>query len=170
MNPVRRGQPSEFQRPIWPWIVGFAGPLLCFVAWEQLIITRWGGSKDLEVRFIVADAVTGKPVTAATIDVNATGGLFNEAPTKPFQIQVDADGTARRVCRQMLTYGSESRLGFYSTYHVNRPWWTLRASAPGYQTSAEINLQEPRYSQQIEQASTSLNRLSISIALRKTEM
>jgi hypothetical protein len=119
----------------WWWVVAAAAVPLAVLAWDRLQVVYWVGRADLEVEFLVTDAVNGNAVEGADISIHSEGGFYQEREEKEFVLRTERDGTARRVCHRSMSFGKRSGFGFTDTFAVHLPWWTYGASAPGYEPS-----------------------------------
>jgi len=92
------------------------------------------------VQFIVVDAVTGKPIDAAEIDVVHVDVDFCREKEKKFTLRTDKNGIASRMCHDDMICGTQSGLRFTDTYSVYEPSWVFKVAAPGYKTTELHNL------------------------------
>jgi hypothetical protein len=130
-------------------LLGVLGLLVGFVT---LIVcvqdTKWVGSTDLEVRFIVTDASSGQPVDGATISIHQEGYGFCDScqDTKDFSLTTGANGTVSHRCRGCMCWGSSSV--WRSTFRVHVPTWRFSAATRGHAESAAVWLQDSPYARQ----------------------
>src|SRR5262249_17538012 len=124
---------------------------------------HWVGATDLEIEFVVTDGASGQPVAGAQIDVDSRGGFYDKSAEEQFQLTADADGKARRVCRNAMCFGTRSGLGFTDTFVVHLPWWRFRASAPGFRTGEWQELDVPEYGRQVQRVKPGRSRLLVPV-------
>lgn len=111
-------------------VVGLIGIVLASMCLPMMQTVAWVGSTDLEVAFLVFDAVTGKAISDATIEIHSEGGLYADRDRQDFTLVTGVDGSSKRLCRNCMCFG---RRGWkIDTYIVHLPWWSYRVSAPGY--------------------------------------
>src|SRR5206468_4296086 len=124
------------------------------------------GRADLEVVFIVTDAKSARPIKDARIAVRSEGGFHRERDEKNFELTTDADGIARRICHETMSFGSQSNRKSTDTYSVHLPWWNFQVSAQGYSPGDSIYLDVPVYGRQVEHVSGGQARLVVRIFLQ----
>jgi hypothetical protein len=145
-----------------------AVPLLVAWGYDRLQTMSWVGYTDLEVEFAVTDAETGVAIEGATINqVNSEGGTYHEEGEKSFSLNTDARGFARRTCTRVMCSGGHSGLGFEETYTVDLPWWYYRISAPGYETTSVISLNEIENVRRVQRIGRGQAKLVAPTAIRK---
>src|SRR5262245_23622374 len=117
-------------------------PLVALLAlgFDRLQMIAWVGSTDLEVEFAIPETGTGQPVPSASVEVESDGGFYEEREPQQFELSADADGVARKECRDSMCFGDQSGLRFTDTFVVHLPWWRFRVSAAGYQPSEWVEL------------------------------
>jgi hypothetical protein len=99
---------------------------------------HWVGSTDLEIEYIVTDAVTGELIKGATITVHAEGGDCAEREKQRFSLVTDATGSVNRLCKGCMCFGTSG--WNIDTYVVHLPWWYYQVTAEGYSTTAWTEL------------------------------
>src|SRR5262245_46450819 len=104
--------------------------LVLLRAYDRAQMYAWVGQTDLEVEFVVTDAGSGNPIPGARVEVKSEGGLYAERDKQEFALVADADGKARKVCRDSMCFGKVSGLRFTDTYSVHLPYWRFRVVAP----------------------------------------
>ena len=102
-----------------------------FIQWPHQYIA-WVGGTDLEIEFVVTDATTNAGILGAKIAVLEGPSTFCR-PSGPFDIFTDADGKARRLCKDCMCFGTQGP--GVNTFVVHLPSWVIRFSASGYVTS-----------------------------------
>jgi hypothetical protein len=100
----------------------------------------WVGHTDLEVAFCLTALDSGQPIAGARIEVRSEGGSYEERGEQQFVLSTDANGVARKECRHNTCSGARSALGFTDSFAVHLPWWQFRVSAPGFESSAWMDL------------------------------
>lgn len=109
---------------------------------------KWVGSTDVEVLFVVTNAVSGEPVSNATVRIRAeSGGFCRDRERREFSLLTDSNGRARHTCAECMCSGSRSC--FENTFAVHLPSWWFKAQANGYSDSEEEDLNGPKYLTQV---------------------
>ncbi len=109
---------------------------------------RWSGRTDLEVKFVVRDIVSGRPIPGARIEVQLMEGVPEEERDKAlFVLTADESGVARKECPESPCTGERSGLGFTDTFYVSPPWWRFRVKAEGFEPRGWTDL-VPAYQRQ----------------------
>jgi hypothetical protein len=95
---------------------------------------RWVGSTDLEVRFEVANALTGESIPEATINIDSEGGCYEGSQAGQFQLQTASDGVVTYQCLQNRCIGTDRGgvFGRKSTRYVSPPPWRFKVTAKDY--------------------------------------
>lgn len=154
------------------WIFGIGLiPLLPFCCYDLCNQLRWLGSTDLEIEFVVTDAAIGQPIKTARIDIDGEDSFCDEERTvrKPFHLLTDAEGIARKECRNARCIGTRSGFGWSrDTRHVYLPCWHYSVSAPGYETSEWTFLDIQENNRQIQHLGPGKDKLTVPILLQKT--
>lgn len=124
----------------WLWLVVSAvvGVPLLLLGYDRVFGMHWVGGTDLEVEFAVADAITGRPVPGAAVEVQSAGGFYAEDYVQEFTLEADAGGSARKVCRNTMCAGTRSGLGMTDTFGTHLPHWRYRVTAAGYEPTDPI--------------------------------
>jgi hypothetical protein len=153
----------------WKWLLlaVFALPLLVW-GYDRLMIIYWVGGTDLEVEFAVAATSSGDPVPGVRVEVQSEGGFYEEGDKQEFTLVAEADGVARKQCRNSMCFGTRSGLGFTDTYVVHLPWWRFRVTAAGYEPSDWVYLDVPEYVRQVQRAGPRRAKLVVPVSLRKS--
>ena len=149
------------------WILAIGAIPLAVCAYDRLFGIKWVGAIDLDIEFVVKDGVTGKPVDGAKIAVVSEGGFYHDKNEKGFTLVTDQDGTAHRVCRDSMCYGTRSKLGFTDTYVVHLPWWEYRASAPTFEPSESFVLDVPEFARQVRRVGPRAAELVVPVSVTK---
>jgi hypothetical protein len=92
----------------------------------------WVGDKDLDVRFVVTDAETGKPISGAQVHILQVGGGFCDKcqEEKEFILTTGPDGSVNYSCGKCMCFGKSGwRI---DTFGIHLPTWVLNVSADGY--------------------------------------
>lgn len=82
-------------------LVGIA--LLLVPATQRI---HWVGFTDLEIEFLVTDAVTENPIPGAPIKVQSEGGLCAEREKQRFSLVTDSDRSVRRLSPGCMCFGT----------------------------------------------------------------
>jgi hypothetical protein len=90
----------------------------------------WVGATDLEIECVVIDAITGQPIKQASIHVESEGGFCAESEKGDFVLITDANGSAKRLVKECMSYGTSG--WNIDTYFVHLPWWRYQVKAEGY--------------------------------------
>lgn len=123
------------------------GGLVAFCAFGQTM--KWVGHTDLEVRFIVTDAVTDRPIRNATIYIRAESGGFCDDPLQlEFTIATDENGEAKQLATNCMCFGSKGT--FEDTFASHLPQWSFHATAAGYSKTDPAYLNVSEYSRQVQ--------------------
>jgi hypothetical protein len=123
----------------WLLLVVLSVPLLVWGC-DRIQTIYWVGSTDLEVEFVVTDAISGLPLSGAQIEVKSEGGFYEQRDEREFTLVADPDGIARKECRNSMCFGTQSGLRFTDTYVVHLPCWLFRVTAPNYEPSDWVDL------------------------------
>jgi len=141
---------------------------LGFAAYS-LQVARWDGHQDLDVRFQITDAQTGRPIPKAVVHVRlettemTTRCALREEKGTEFTLPTDNNGTVVETCHQCATYGA---LGMWvDTFYVEIPAWWCHGTASGYEPSQPVYL-IGKYSRQAQRGNPNAM-LSITIPLRR---
>jgi hypothetical protein len=125
---------------------------------------HWVGGTDLEIEFIVTDAVTGRPINGATIKVKSQGGFCPEGGKPRFSLVTDADGSVKRLCKDCMCFGTSG--WNIDTYAVHLPWWFYQVTAEGYSPTQWTELDVPENDRQVQRGKPAA-KLVIRIKLEK---
>jgi hypothetical protein len=153
------------RRLMWLLLALIAAPLLV-CGYDSLNTIYWVGSTDLEVEFDVTAVGSGAPVPGAQVEVQSEGGFYEEDTKQAFVLDADANGVARKDCRDSMCFGTQSGLRFTDTFDVHLPWWRFRVAAPGYEPSEWVNLDVMEYVRQVRQVGPRRARLVVPVSLR----
>ena len=147
----------------------FALVVLPLFVWgsDHIQKTRWVGSTDLEVEFVVTDADTGGPVPSTRVEVQSEGGFYEERDKQEFALVAGADGVVRKECRESMCFGTQSGLRFTDTFVVHLPFWRFRGVAEGYEMVEWTELGVPDYVRQIRKAGPGKTKLVVRLSLHK---
>jgi hypothetical protein len=108
--------------------LAFLGLLVLIAVWlDRTNGARSHGETNLTVEFVVTDAATGRPLKGA--EIVATNP--EDQKQQPVRWTTDREGLAIWQGRAGWN-GEESGLLFTNTRAVNKPFWLLHVSAPGY--------------------------------------
>lgn len=126
---------------------------------------KWVGHTDLEVRFIVTDAETGRPVAHATIHIRAeSGGFCDDPQSAKFTIKTDKNGHAKRLATNCECFGSRGT--FEDTFGSHVPPWSFHASAAGYSATIPADLDVRKHARRVQRGGPFAT-LSVPIRLRR---
>jgi hypothetical protein len=153
----------------WKWLLVL--PIIALLAWgyDRTQMIAWVGGIDLEVEFVVTEADTGRPIPSARVEVQSEGGFYEEGEEpQPFDLVADADGVARKECRESMCFGKQSGLLFTNTFSVHLPWWRFQVSAADYQPTEWVELDVPDYSRRVQRSGPSKARLVVPVSLLKS--
>jgi hypothetical protein len=140
-------------------VVGF----VAFIVFGQTM--KWVGHTDLEVRFIVTDAETGRLIRNATIHIRAeSGGFCDDSPQREFTIATDENGEAKQFATNCMCFGSKG--AFEDTFASHLPQWSFHATASGYSETDPANLNVSENSRQVQRGDPFAT-LNVLIRLRK---
>lgn len=127
---------------------------------------RWVGSTDLEIEFVVTDALTQEPINGATVDVHSDGGFCAEREKDRFALVTDGDGSVKRLLKGCMCFGTSG--WNIDTFVVHLPWWFYQVSADGYSVAAWTELDIPANVRKVQRGSPAA-RLVMSIKLDKKD-
>jgi hypothetical protein len=136
----------------WLWVpicVAYAiGAIALLLPGEQRI--HWVGSKDLDIRFLVAAAESGRPIEGAQISVHQECSSLCEncAGHTDFELTAGTDGTAVYHCGACMCGGTKGPS--IDTFFIHLPSWYFWASADGFEASAITYLDELPYQRQVQ--------------------
>ena len=147
-------------------IAAIALPLLVW-GFDRVQTIYWVGSTDLEVEFVVTDAVTGGPIPGARVEVQSEGGFYEERDKQEFALVAGADGVARKECRRSMCFGTQSGLRFTNTFVVHLPWWRYRVVADGYDPTEWADLDVLELRRQVRRAGPGKSNLVVPVSLHK---
>ena len=137
--------------------------LVAFITLGQT--SKWVGHTDLEVRFVVTDATTGKPIPNAIIHIHTEpGGFCNDPPQPEFTITTDEIGHAKQLATNCMCFGSKGR--FEDTFASRLPMWSYHATATHYSTTNAAYLDRIENAKQVKRGDLFAT-LAVSIRLRK---
>jgi hypothetical protein len=142
--------------------------LLLVVGYDRMQMMYWVGRTDLEVAIAVTDAESGRALVEARIDAVSEGGLYDKPHPEQFQLVTGADGTARQLCSNSMCFGTESGLRFTNSFVVHLPWWYVRVSAPGYESSDLIQIDTPENARRVQRVGPNKTQLVVPIELRRS--
>jgi hypothetical protein len=128
----------------------------------------WVGGTDLEIEFVVTDAVTGQGVPNAAIAIHGEGGFYREKDEKDRTIQTATDGTVKRVCHDSRCFATHQQVcgvTVKDTFCVHLPFWTVQVSVPGYEASEAIDLDQLGYRRAVKRVKTGSAKLVVPVAL-----
>jgi hypothetical protein len=103
----------------------------------------WVGFRDLEITFLVVDADSGDPISAAVIDIPKTREGLCQGCEGPFRFVTNQQGVAKHLCKHCMCSGfSGWRLFFrhVESFGSHTPGWVFDVSAPGFQKIGEEHL------------------------------
>jgi hypothetical protein len=129
----------------------------------------WIGNKDLEVEFVISDAITGFQVPNASLAIN---GIDNNGNDEQFILQTDVFGIARRLCPKQWCSGTDWEwcgIPVSGSSSVKPPDWVFQATAPGYVATewVSVRFSDPPRSQ--ERVRPGLAKLTVPVSLRPLE-
>lgn len=130
--------------------LGF-GTLLIVALWfwiPTLKRVSWVGHTDLEIEFIIFDAVSGEPIPGAVIQIKSEGGFCAEREKMEFSLTADANGSAKRLLKDCMSFGTSG--AYIDTYCVHLPWWIYRVEAVGYTSSGWTALDTPENARKVQ--------------------
>lgn len=153
----------------WKWLLFIVciGPLLVW-GYDRGLMMHWVGSTDLDVEFAVTDAGSGISISGARVEVQSEGGFYEEGDQQEFVLLADAGGSAHKMCRNSMCFGTCSGLGFTDTYVVHLPFWRFRAVALGYEPSEWVELDVPKYVRQVKRSGPRQAMLLVTLSLHKS--
>jgi hypothetical protein len=128
----------------------------------------WVGGTNLEIEFVITDAVTGQRVPNAAIVIHSEGGFYLERDDKDFTMRTALDGTAKRVCHEAMCFGTNQEvcgITIKETFCVHLPRWTFQISAPGYEVSESMDLDGLGYQRAVRGVKTVSAKLVVPVAL-----
>ena len=108
----------------------------------------WVGFRDLEITFVVTDAQTNEPIAGAEIDIPESQNGFCSECDDAFRLVTDAQGTAKRMCKQCMCSGYSGRKPFFrrvDTFGTHIPDWMPQISAAGFSNSGPFSVGEPAF-------------------------
>ncbi|WP_088253405.1 hypothetical protein [Fimbriiglobus ruber] len=152
-----------------PWrkrlLIAAAVIALLVIGCDRSYMFYWVGHTDLDVTFVVTDAVSGEPVRGAEIEIQSNDHPNTEDAEREFLLVNDTSGIARRECPWTTCSGAQSGLYFTNTYVVHLPHWCYRAGAVGYELTEWAFLTESW--RQVRRVGPGETKLVIPILLHK---
>lgn len=145
-----------------------SGILIALIACSLplLSVAAWVGFKDVEISFVVRDAVTGQPVPNAEIGIRQeSGGLCNDRESGNFSLNCDGVGRASHLVQRCMCYGKSGY--FVDSFGMHLPHWWYRAEAPGYDPSEESYLDDGKNSKRVQRGQSTA-KLEVIISLHRT--
>jgi hypothetical protein len=128
--------------------------------------SKWVGHTDLEIRFVVTESETGRPIHNASLHVRTEpSGLCDDLPAREFTLTTDESGEVSQVVKNCMCFGSHG--AFEDTFVSHLPQWTFRATASGYSSTAVEYLDDPKNVRQVKRGKPFAT-LSVPIGLRKS--
>jgi hypothetical protein len=153
----------------WKWLLLVVFTVAVLVlGYDWLLTIYWVGRTDLEVEFTIADAVSGRPVSVARVEIQSEGGFYEERDKQEFTLVADASGVTGKQCRNSMCFGTLCGLRFTSTYVVHLPWWQLRVAAAGYERSDWAFLDVSKYVLQVQRVGPGRAKLVVPVSLHKS--
>jgi hypothetical protein len=127
----------------------------------------WVGHSDLRAVFVTSDAETGRLVPSAIIEFRSEGGGLcqEDRDEARYSLQADATGKLTRKWTGCMCFGTKSLM--QDTFAVHLPLLWFRASAPGYDATEWVYLDDQPYRRAVRRAK-GLATLDVKIALRST--
>jgi hypothetical protein len=143
-----------------------AVPLLVW-GYDLIQSIQWVGGTDLEVEFVLRETGSGNPIPSARVEVQSEGGFYEERGKQAFVLSADTGGVARKECRNSMCFGTRSGLGFTDTFAVHLPWWRFRVSAPGFESSAWMDLDVFEFRRRAHRTGPGKAKLSVAVSLHR---
>jgi hypothetical protein len=156
---------SRFRRWIWLAIALALAIGVVAILMPGVQKIHWVGSRKVDIRFIVADELSGKPIAGAKIFVHqeSSPSCDNCADTTDFTLTAGADGTVLFQCGDCTSAGTIGP--GIDTYSIHLPQWYFRASAKGYRWNDGAYLDDVSGQRQVQRG-TSTATLDVAIKLR----
>lgn len=126
-----------------------AGMVFVYDFFSFALGTYWVGFKDLEITFLVTNAETNLPIARAIIDVPESKRAFCDECNDAFKLVTDVRGTAKRMCKNCMCFGSSGLPGRWNSFGTHVPSWVYHASAPGFHQSASLHLEQSEFRQTV---------------------
>jgi hypothetical protein len=155
------------RRHWWKLLLLVIAVLLFVWGFDRSQSIMWVGRTDLEVEFTVNDTATGGAVPGARVEVQSEGGFYEERDKQEFVLVADAGGTACKVCRNSMCFGTQSGLRVTDTFGVHLPRWRFRVVAEGYEPGKWTYLETEENIQQAHRAGPGKAKLVVPVSLHK---
>ena len=110
--------------------IGAAGALV--LIYDRITSILWVGNTEVDIRVVVTDAGSGRPVAGARVEVQTTEPTDRGEELRQATVTADVDGMAQVGRPDILCSGSRSGLGLTDTFVAHLPWMRVRATAPGF--------------------------------------
>lgn len=128
--------------------------------------TKWVGHTDLEIRFVVTDVDSGRPVPNASVQVRTeSSGRCDNLPAREFTLTTDENGQAWQAVKGCTCYGSEG--AFENTFVSYLPQWSFRVTANNYSSAEVASLELTENARQVTRGPPFAT-LCVPIRLRKS--
>ncbi len=152
----------------WKWILlaCLLAPLLVSV-YDRMQMMYWVGRSDLEITFAITDVDTGNPIPRARIEIHSEGGFYEERAKQDFVLKADDDGLARKECRNSMSFGTRSALGFTNTFVVHLPFWWYHVVADGFESNEWTDLDVLELRRKVQRAGPGKSTLVVPVTLHR---
>src|SRR5262245_59553054 len=103
------------------WVCACLGALLLLGTTALFFASQavaWVGSGDLEVRFVVTDAIANTPLRTARIRIEVGEGGFCDTTPGEFVLKTDDKGEASSLVKRCMTYGTETAFSHRRGMHL----------------------------------------------------
>jgi hypothetical protein len=123
----------------------------------------WVGNTDIEIEFLVTDALTGETIQGATIQVRVEGEECGGKKKEQFNLVTGANGSVKRLVRNCMSFGTVG--DNIDTFAMHLPLWSYQVSRDGYIPSEWKVLDDMEYAGKVQRGTPAAT-LLIQIPLR----
>jgi hypothetical protein len=99
--------------------------------------------------------------------VHSEGGFYEERAKQDFVLTADDQGLARKECRNSMSFGTRSALGFTNTFVVHLPFWWYRGMTDGFEPGEWSDIDQLPLRRQVQRAGPGRSTLVVPVLLHR---